>query len=88
MTNFWSVKFLEIKTFILFNWDFASNTILSCFFFFLIMDLYFLIPAVITQIFNSIAELLIPIGIPSKEAKVEMEMHSVIVEIAISQWSI
>ena len=33
----------------------------------------FLIPAVIAQIFNPIAELVIPIGIPTKEAKEEME---------------
>ena len=74
----------------LFNLDFANNTILSCFFFFffLIIDLYFLIPAVIAQIFNSIAGLVIPIGIPTKEAKAEMETDQVIVEIKISKWSI
>ena len=43
------------------------------FFFFLVIDLYFLIPTVIAQIFNPIAELVIPIGILVKEAKVEME---------------
>ena len=64
--------------------DFANDNILSCFFFFfLIIDLYFLIPAVITQIFNPIVELAIPIGIPTKEAKAEMETHPVIVEITI-----
>ena len=42
------VKALEIKTSMPFNLDFANNTILSCFFFFfLIIDLYFLIPAAI-----------------------------------------
>ena len=40
---------------------------------FLIVDLCFLIAAVIAQIFNPIAELIIPIGIPTKEAKAEME---------------
>ena len=56
-------------TSILFNLDFANNTILSClFFFFLIIDLYFLIHAVIVHIFNPIAELVLPIGIPPKEA--------------------
>ena len=41
----------------LFNLDFANNTILSWFFFFFwIIDLYFLIPAVITQIFDPIAQ--------------------------------
>ena len=46
------------------------------FFFFLIIDLYLLIPAVIAQIFNPIAELVIPTGIPSKEAKVGIETSS------------
>ena len=82
-------KALEIKTSMLFNSDFTNNTILSCFFFsLLIIDLYFLIPAVITQIFNPIAELVIPIGISSKEAKAELETHPVIVGIPISKWSI
>ena len=73
---FESIKTLEIKTSMLFNLDFANNTILSCFFFFfLILDLCFLIPAVIAQIVNLIAELVIPIEIPSKEAKVEVEIH-------------
>ena len=61
----------------LFNLDLTDNTILSFFFFFLIIDLYFLIPAVITQNFNSIVELLIPTGIPNKEAKAEIETHPV-----------
>ena len=57
-----------------FNLDFAKYNILSCFFFFsLVIGLYFLIPAVVTQIFNLIAEYAIPIGIPTKEAKAEME---------------
>ena len=34
-----------------------------------LLDLYFLIPAVITQIFNAVVELAIPIGIPTKEAR-------------------
>ena len=56
--------------------------------FFLITDLYFLIPTVITQIFNPIVQLVVPIGIPTKEAKIEMETHPVIVEIAVSECSI
>ena len=56
--------------------------------FFLIIDLHFLIPEVIAQIFNPIAEFIFPIGIPTKEAKAEMETHQVIVEITISKWSI
>ena len=60
----------------LFNLDFANNTILSCFFlFFLIIELYFLIAAVITRIFNIVAELVIAIGTPTIEAKAKMEKH-------------
>ena len=73
----------------LFNLDFASNTILSCFFlFFLTIDLNFLITAVIAQVFKPIAELVSPIGTPTKESKVEMITHPVIIEIIISKWSI
>ena len=57
--------------------DFADNTILS---------FYHL--AVIAQTFNPIAELVIPIGIPTKEAKEEMETHRVIVEGKIRKCSI
>ena len=53
----------------LFNSDFAYNNSLSCF---LIKDLYFLICAFITRIFNPIAELEIPIGIPTKDTKAEI----------------
>ena len=73
----------------LFSLDFANNTILSCFIFlFLLIDSYFLIPPVITQIFNPITELVIPIGIPTKEAKAEMETHPVTLEIKMSKCSI
>ena len=82
------IKAFESKTYMLFNLDFVNNTILSCLFFFFIMDLYFLIPAAVTQIFNPITELVIPIGIPAKKAKAEMEMHPVTVEIKMSRWSI
>ena len=45
----------------LFNLVIANNIVLSCLsFFFLITDLYFLIPAVITQILNLTAVLVIP----------------------------
>ena len=47
--------------------------------FFLIIDLYFSIPAVIEQIFNPIADLVAPIGVPTKEAKAEMETRPVVV---------
>ena len=83
------IKILEIKTFMVINFDFASNTILSSFFFFfLIIDLYFLIFAVFAQIFNFIGELVIPLEIPSKEVKAEIEIHAVIVEAKIKKCSI
>ena len=65
----------EIKTSMLFN--LLLILILLCFFFFLIIDLNFLISAVIAQVFNSIAELVIPIEIPSENEKAEIEMHPV-----------
>ena len=54
----------------------------------LIIDLHFLIPTVITQIFNPIEKLVIPIGIPTKEAKAKMEIQSVIAEYKIRKYSI
>ena len=70
----------------LYNFDFAIYTILSCFFLiFLIIELYFLILSVITQVFNRIIELAMLTRISTKEAKAEMETHPVIVEIAISE---
>ena len=61
------------------NLIFANNTILSnFFFFFLVIDLHFLIPVVIPEFFIATEELIIPIGIPTKEAKPEMETHPVI----------
>ena len=73
----------------LFNLDFAKNIILSCFFFFfLINELFFLIRAVIAHIFNPIAELKIAVGIPIKKAKAEIEIHPVNVEATIRQCSI
>ena len=65
----------------MFDLDVANNTILSCLYlFFLIIGWYILTPAAIGQIFNSIAELVIPIEISSKEAKAEIEIHPVIIE--------
>ena len=58
------------------------------FLFIFLIGLYLLIPAVITQIFNPIAELVIHIEIPTKEAKKEIETNPVIVEITISESSI
>ena len=54
-------------------------------FLFFIIDLYFLILPVITQIFNPIAALVIPIEIQTKETKAEIEMHPVIAEVKISE---
>ena len=56
--------------------------------FFFFFELHVLIPAVITQIFTSIAEIVIPIEIPIKEAKAEIETHPVIIKIIISECSI
>ena len=54
-----SIKALEIKTSMVF--DFANTATLSyLFYFFLIIDLYLWIPEDITQIFNAAAELAIP----------------------------
>ena len=70
----------------LLNLVFANNTILSCFHrFFLIIDLYLLIPAVAQQIFNPTAEHVMPIGILTKGAKPEIEKHSVTTEAKISK---
>ena len=73
---FESIKASEIIISTLFNLDFANDHVWSWFFlFFFISDLYFLIPAVITQSFDLVSELVIPIGIPIKEIKVEMETY-------------
>ena len=78
---FESIKASEIMTSMLYNLDFVNNPILSCFFlFFSIIDLCNLITAAIAQIFNPIAELLIPVRIPNKEAKTEIEIHPAIEE--------
>ena len=66
------------------TFDMLNLWILSCFFFFfLIIGLYFLIPAVIAQIFNLIEELVIPLGIPIKEGRAEIEIYRVIEEAKI-----
>ena len=59
----------------LFDLGFTKNMILSCYFF-----SFLIINQAIAQIFKSMAELVIPIGIPSKEAKGETEIHPVIAE--------
>ena len=63
-------------------------TSMHVFYVFLIIDLCFLIPAVIAQIFNPVAELVIPIGIPTKETKTEIETPPVISENKIKKCSV
>ena len=58
------------------------------FFFFLIIDLYILISAVIAKIFNPIAELIIPIAIPYRETKAEIEIDPETAEAKISKCQI
>ena len=71
------------------NLDFRNNAILSCFFFlFLGIDLNVLILAAIAQIFKPTAGLLFPTGIASKEVKVEIQIHPVIVEAKTTKFSI
>ena len=73
------IKALDIKSSVVFNYVFTNNTILTCFFpFFLIIHLYFLIPAVIAQVFNPISEFVIPIGMLTKA---EIETHPVTAEV-------
>ena len=54
-------------------------------FLFLHYCLYFLITAVIAEIFSSTAELVIHIGIQTKEAKAEIGTHPVIAETKIKK---
>ena len=49
----------------------------------LIINLYFLIPAFITQIIIVAVQLVIPTGRPAKEAKTEIETYPVTVEAKI-----
>ena len=65
----------------------AIHFIIPLYFFILIIYLYFLIPGTVAQLFNPIAELAVPMGIPSKEAKAEIETHSVIAETNIRKRS-
>ena len=81
-----SIKVLKTKTSMLFNLVSADNYFLSCFFFlFLIIDVYFLIPAIIAEIFNSTAESPMSIGILTKEAKAEIKSHPLTAEAQISK---
>ena len=51
------------------------------------IDLYFLIPAVIPQMFVVFVELIIPVEIPSNEANAEIETQTVAPEAKISKRS-
>ena len=82
-----SIKILEIRTLIVFNLSFRINTILSCIFFFFIINLYFIILAVIEQILIQTAELVIPTGKASNEAKGKIEMHPVTIEAELCKCS-
>ena len=53
--------------------------------FFLIIDLYILIPVWMVQIFNPTAELVISKRMPTKEAKAEIETQPVKAEAKISK---
>ena len=69
-----SIGALEIKTSIIFDLVLADNSILSCFFFFfLIIYLHFLIPAVTVHIFIPTAEPKIPTGTPTNEANKKLK---------------
>ena len=61
----------------LFSLDFVTMLLL----FLLIIDVYFLIHEVIVQTFNPVAELVIPIEIPSKKEKAETEAQPVTVNL-------
>ena len=56
-------------------------------FVFLIIDLYFLIAALIPQISNYTVELVIPTGIPTKKAMAEIKIHPVMAEAKTRKYS-
>ena len=73
-----SIKVFEIRTSIVFKVSFPNNTIFSWFFlFFFIIDLHFLIPAVIAQILIPTAELLILTGTETNEPNAEIETQPI-----------
>ena len=63
------------KTSMLFNLDFANNTMLSCF------SLFFNYWLILFNFCSYCTNF--PIGIPSKQAKTENEIHPVLVEAKI-----
>ena len=79
-----SIKPFESKTSIALNLAFPSNTVLSYFFFFfLIIDLDFLISAVSAQIFIPTADIAIPTKMPTNDINAEIETQPVTVELKI-----
>ena len=79
------MKDLEINISMLFNLVLAGNNVFSCLFLsFLIIDLNFLIIAVVARVFIPTVKLAIPAGITTEEAKGEMEIHPATVEAKIS----
>ena len=70
---------MHIKTSLISNLVFAISTIL-CFSCFSKIELHYLIPEVIVQIFNPSAELAITTGILPIEAKTDIEIHLDIAE--------
>ena len=68
-----SIKASETRTSVIFKLSFSNNINLSMvFFFFFIIDLYFLIPAVIAQMFISNPELVIPTWTQTNQANAEI----------------
>ena len=62
--------------------------IVSLFLNYWLIPFYLFIPAAIALFYNTIAEFVIPIGIPIKEAGAEMETHPVIVKVKTRKCSI
>ena len=82
-----SIKALEIRISIVFNLSFPNNTILSCFFFFFfIIDLHFLVPAIIAQMFIPTAELVIHTETQTNEANAEIETQPATTDDRISKF--
>ena len=54
----------------------------------LIIDLYFLLIAIMSQVFNSTTEHTVPTEMKIKEAKVEIQTHLLTLEAKISKLSI
>ena len=85
MVKIWVGQSFRNWNVIVFDLAFVSNTTLSCFLlFFLVINLYFLVPAFLVQVVSRTGELAMSIGIPTNEAKTEIETHPVIAETKIS----